>query len=230
MKSPRSTARKSRARSARRASTCWSATGPTAIRRSPASSKAAAAPACRFICGTSRAAEPEELPQVLTPAMLISRARRRALGARCHTFLPADPGFDAPACGQRLRIDRGRIAVDDDEIGPFAGLEAADLVLGEAGISRVAREAGERLLEASPAPAAASRPAAGRCMSCRLTAAARPGKGLGDFDREVRPEGQPRAAPGDRLPRISAGRAAAGRAALRPSSGRWSGGSAASRR
>ena len=40
---------------ARRASRCWSATGPTAIRRSPASSKAGAGPGCRFTSGTSRA-------------------------------------------------------------------------------------------------------------------------------------------------------------------------------
>ena len=64
---PRSTAARFATRSARPASRCSPATGPTATRRSPASSKAAAAPACRFTCGTLPASRPEELPQVLTP-------------------------------------------------------------------------------------------------------------------------------------------------------------------
>ena len=94
-----------RVRQGRRAR-CSPATGPTAIRRSPASSKAAAAPACRFISGTSRARQPEELPQVLTPAMLISRARPRSARRALPHLLPGDPGFQHLRSRQRLRVDR----------------------------------------------------------------------------------------------------------------------------
>jgi hypothetical protein len=77
------------------------------------------------------AAQPEELPQVLTPGMLTSRARSGALSL---TTAPRPCGrqsrFPAPGFGQRLRIGlrgRGR----QDEIGPFSGIEAADPVFGE---------------------------------------------------------------------------------------------------
>jgi hypothetical protein len=33
-----------------------------------------------------------------------------------------------------LRVDLCRIAVDEDEVGPFAGLKRADLLLGKPGI------------------------------------------------------------------------------------------------
>ena len=47
---------------------------------------------------------PEELPQVLTPAMLISRARSAAaLGARSHTFFPATQVSQHLRPRQRLR-------------------------------------------------------------------------------------------------------------------------------
>ena len=71
----RSTATKCATRSARQALRCSRATGPTAIQQSRASSKARAGPAYPSICGTRPASRPKQLPQVLTPAMLISRAQ-----------------------------------------------------------------------------------------------------------------------------------------------------------
>ena len=43
-----------------------------------------------------------------------------------------------------------RIAVNDDEIGPFPGLERTDFLLGEPGISRAASVGLERLPEREP--------------------------------------------------------------------------------
>ena len=46
-------------------------------------------------CGTRPGKPPEELPQILTPSMLISRAQvGEALAPRATTFLPADPGLE----------------------------------------------------------------------------------------------------------------------------------------
>ena len=52
-----------------------------------------------------------------------------ALGARCHTFFPPTQVSSTSRPRQRLRIDLGRVAVDEDEVGPFARLERADLLL-----------------------------------------------------------------------------------------------------
>ena len=137
-------------------------------------------------------AEPEELPQILTPAMLIARARPPALAARCQTFLPRDPGFEHLRRGQFGRVTAVGIAVDEDEVGPFARIEAAEPVLGETGIGRAAREAGQRLVEAHPLLG----PPSARRLARRILAADRggePGEGVGRFDREVRSEGEPRA-------------------------------------
>ena len=179
-------------RSARRASRCSSATGPTAIRRSRASSKAGAGPAFRSICGTRRA-EPTGGTAADTDAGdAHRRAQRPALGARSQTFFPATQVSStcvrASACGSTV-LD---VAVDEDEVGPFAGLEAADLLLGEAGIGRAAGEGGKRLLEAVSRSSGIQPPGGWPFMSWRLIAAARPGKGLGHFDREIGAEGKPR--------------------------------------
>ena len=54
---------------------CSRATGPGAIRRSPAISRRKARPECRSTSGIRPAAEaPRQLPQVLTPAMLAELA------------------------------------------------------------------------------------------------------------------------------------------------------------
>ena len=49
---------------------------------------------------------------------------------------------------QGLRIDGADVAIDQDEIGPFADIETAELRFRKAGIGRAAREAGKRLFEA----------------------------------------------------------------------------------
>ena len=100
---------------------------------------------------------------MLTPSMLISRAQAaEALGVRAHTFFPAthvsSTSVRASSCG----FDLCRVAVDDDEVGPFARLERTDPVLGEAGVSRAARVGCERLLEGQPLATESSRRAAGR--------------------------------------------------------------------
>ena len=43
-------------------------------------------------------------------------------------------------------------------------------------------------------------------MSCRLIAAARPGKGLGQKDREIRTKSEPGTTPQNRLPCIGTGK------------------------
>ena len=107
--------------------------------------------------------QPEELPQILTPAMLISRARSAtALGARSQTFLPAIQVSSTCVRASDCASTVLSIAVDDDEVGPFAGFERADPVLCEAGISRAAREGMRAPVRSSAAPTESSRPAAGR--------------------------------------------------------------------
>ena len=111
-------------RSARPACTCWPATGPTATRRSPASSKAAAAPACRFICGTSRAsrargtaADPDAVDAHFPRSA--RRASRPLPRPSCRRPRFRAPASRASACGST----GADVAVDEDEVGPFARLE-----------------------------------------------------------------------------------------------------------
>src|SRR4051794_40955995 len=77
---------------------------------------------------------------------LSRRSARRSLP----NLLPADPRLEHLRPREALRVDLGRIAIDYDEVGPFARLERADPVLGEAGVSRAARERVERLSERQP--------------------------------------------------------------------------------
>src|SRR4029078_2634616 len=56
-------------------------------------------------------------------------------------FLTRDPGLEDLRMAKRLRVDFGRIAIDEDEIGPFTSVKATDPVLGKARIGRAAREA-----------------------------------------------------------------------------------------
>ena len=79
--------------------------GDHALPRKPRASRRAALPVVRA------GQDAEELPQILTPAMLTSRAQPRSASARCQTFLPATQVSStcvrASACGSSLRR-RGR--------------------------------------------------------------------------------------------------------------------------
>ena len=76
-------------RSASAACACSPATGPTATRRSPASSTAAAAPGVPLYLWIEPGKPPEELPQILTPSDAHFPRSAGALADRCQTFLPA---------------------------------------------------------------------------------------------------------------------------------------------
>ena len=112
-----------------------------------------------------------------------------------------------------MRIDRRRIAVDQDEVGPFAGLQRTDPVLGKAGIGRAPREGIECLRESQPL---GRYPAAGRLAVDVLPAHGRgqAGEGIGRFHRKIRAERQLGAALEHRLPSISAGEAVRSKALL----------------
>jgi len=102
-----------------------------------------------------------------------------------------------------LGVDLRRIAVDQDEVRPFARLEAADPVFGEAGIGRVAGEAAKGLLEAHPLLGAPTT----RWLALQILPADRRGKaweGIGAFDWEVGAERQPGSGLEDRGPSIGA--------------------------
>src|SRR4051812_5466416 len=80
------------------------------------------------------------------------------------------------------------VAVDEDEVGHMAGLERAQPVLGEAGISAAAGEGAEGLLQRQPL---LRHPAAGG-LPLRILAADRRGEaweGVGALDREIGAEG-----------------------------------------
>ena len=99
------------------------------------------------------------------------------------------PRFQHLGRGQRLWVDLGRIAVDEDEVRPFARLEAADAGLGEAGVSGIARESGKRGFEAD----ALLRPPAARRLACHVLPAdcrRQAGERVRAFDREVGAEGE----------------------------------------
>ena len=68
---------------------------------------------------------------------------------------------------QGLRIDGADVAIDQDEIGPFADIETAELRFRKASIGRAAREAGKRLFEAD----ALIRDPAARRLAVRILAA-----------------------------------------------------------
>ena len=104
---------------------------------------------------------------------------RRLRRCRSQALRPADIGLQHPGLPDLALVGLGEdVAVDEDEIGIMAGLQRAEPVLGEAGISGAAGEGGEGLLHGQ---ALLGQPAAGRLpfASSRLIAAARPGKGLG---------------------------------------------------
>ena len=85
----------------------------------------------------------------------------------------------------------------------MARIERAEPVLGEAGIGRLAGEAGQRLVEGH----ALLGPPSARRLSRRVLPADRggeAGEGVGRFDREIRPESEMRAGRGDRLPGVGA--------------------------
>ena len=62
-------------------------------------------------------------------------------------FLSGHPGFKHLRSGEGLRIDFAGIAVDNDEISPFAFIEAADPSFRESRIGGTVGEAGQRLFE-----------------------------------------------------------------------------------
>ena len=158
------------------------------------------------------------------------RSGRRSARRALPHFLAADPGLEHLRSRQRLRIDRGRVAVDEDEVGPFAGLQRADPVLGEAGVGRAAGVGVERLRRRSAARDGIHPPGGWPLMSCRLIAGGEAGEGFGLSTGKSVPNASRAPLFSTRLPRIGARQAGSGRAAPRPSAGRWSGGSAASRR
>ena len=67
--------------------------------------------------------QPEELPQVLTPGDAHARARRVAALGSASTPSSRQPRFRSTSVrASACAIDLARIAVDEDEVGPFAGL------------------------------------------------------------------------------------------------------------
>ena len=124
----------------------------------PLPRKRAAAPGCRSTSGIEpggrargAAADPDARRCSSTRSAL---APARSPRPSCPPTQVSSTCVRAERLSASALVD---VAVDDDEVGPFARLERADTVLGEPGISRAAGEAGERLLEADPllrAPAA----------------------------------------------------------------------------
>ena len=136
---------------------------------------------------------PEELPQILTPGDAHFPRSAGALAGRCQTFLPATQVSRTCVAASSVGDAVGYIPVDEDEVGPFAWIERAEPVLGESGISRAR----------ACMPAAPGRGVTRSCgrqppggwpsASWRLTAAARPGNGLGDSNGKSTAEREPRA-------------------------------------
>src|SRR5438045_9790928 len=65
-------------------------------------------------------------------------------------FFPGNPGFQHLRPRERLRIDLADVVVDDDEVGPFAGIEATAPRFRKSGIGSSAGQSVHRLVEVDP--------------------------------------------------------------------------------
>ena len=167
-------------------------------------------------CGTSRARPSRRNCRRSCRGMLIDRARRPRQASAPRPSC-RQPRFPAPGCGRAMRVDLADVAVDKDEVGPFAGsrlpiFSSAKLACCAAG------EAGEGLLEADPlVQKPAPRRLAIDVLSTDGGRKAQEGVGLSTGGRN-----RSNAGLDDRTPGIGAGKQLT-RGAFRPSAGRWSG-------
>src|SRR5436190_8048377 len=173
-----------------------------ATRPSRASWRVANERECRFIYGMSRGRRRRNCRKSLRPRCLPTAPYA---GARdtLPDLLAGHPCLENLGACKCLGIDLDQIAVDQDEVGPFTGSEASDLIFCKPRVGSAPSEPGQRPVEANPLLAS---PSARRLASHVLPAdrCGEAGEWIGTFHREVGSECQRHSRPGDGLPGVSA--------------------------